>query len=142
MATTKTTSAAFAYYGGEIARFQKQTWHWQHVMGVRLTPGGRRLTGLSAQSARRTADVWKTRSDAAHRRAMRPPHLREFLCIHRYEGSWTDGGDPYWGGLQMDRTFQRLYGAYLFRTKGTADRWSPIEQVRNILTDDRNGQGR
>jgi hypothetical protein len=98
-------------------------------MGVRLTPGGRRLTGLSARAARRTAGVWKARSDAAHRRALRPPHLRQFLCIHRYEGSWRDGGDPFWGGLQMDRTFQRLYGAYLLRTKGTADKWSPIEQV-------------
>jgi len=38
-----------------------------------------------------------------------PPHRRAWLCIHRYEGSWRDSGDPYWGGLQMDRGFMHSY---------------------------------
>ena len=29
----------------------------------------------------------------------------------------------------MDLTFQRLYGSYLLRRKGTADRWTPVEQM-------------
>jgi len=51
------------------------------------------------------------------------------MCIHRYEGSWTDGGGPYWGGLQMDYSFQATYGAWLLRHRGTADHWSPLEQI-------------
>jgi hypothetical protein len=122
--------AAIAYYSGEIARFQKQTWHWQRVMGVRRTPQpSRRLESMDPLAVKQAAERWQKRSDATYRRAQRPPHLRQFLCIHRYEGSWTDTGDPYWGGLQMDLGFQRTYGGYLFRKKGTADRWSPLEQI-------------
>jgi hypothetical protein len=29
----------------------------------------------------------------------------------------------------MDLGFQQAYGSYLLRTKGTADRWSPLEQM-------------
>ncbi len=28
-------------------------------------------------------------------------HRAGWLCIHSREGSWSDTGDPYWGGLQM-----------------------------------------
>ena len=55
--------------------------------------------------------------------------MRGWLCIHRYEGSWADAGGPYWGGLQMDLSFQQSYGGWLFRHKGTADHWSPLEQI-------------
>lgn len=59
----------------------------------------------------------------------RPPHYRQWLCIHRYEGSWTDPGAPYYGGLQMDWNFMSRYGPRLLRLKGTADKWSPWEQM-------------
>ncbi len=52
-----------------------------------------------------------------------------WMCIHRHEGPWNDPNGPYYGGLQMDLQFQRAYGAYLLRTKGTADNWTPVEQV-------------
>jgi hypothetical protein len=29
----------------------------------------------------------------------------------------------------MDLSFQRTYGPYLLRKKGTADRWTPLEQM-------------
>jgi hypothetical protein len=51
------------------------------------------------------------------------------MCIHHYEGSWTDSTGPYWGGLQMDLGFQSRYGGWLLRHKGTADHWSPMEQI-------------
>lgn len=41
------------------------------------------------------------------------------LCIHHYEGSWTDGGGPYYGGLQMDLGFQSTYGYMVIRIHGT-----------------------
>jgi hypothetical protein len=47
-----------------------------------------------------------------------------FACIHRYEGSWSaNTGNGYYGGLQMDWTFMRTYGAEFLRAFGTADRW-------------------
>lgn len=58
-----------------------------------------------------------------------PPHYMDWLCIHHYEGSWTDPGAPYFGGLQMDWNFMSAYGGSLLRAKGTADHWTPMEQM-------------
>ena len=51
------------------------------------------------------------------------------LCIHQYEGSWTDTGAPYYGGLQMDISFQRAYGGRLLQSRGTANHWTVGEQL-------------
>jgi hypothetical protein len=61
--------------------------------------------------------------------AQNPPHRRQWLCIHRYEGAWTDPNPPYFGGLQMDYSFMATYGRHLLRTKGTANHWTPLEQM-------------
>jgi hypothetical protein len=68
--------------------------------------------------------------------------VRGLFCIHHYEGSWTDPGSPYWGGLQMDLSFQRTYGwirvakhtpnahkIYFLDKWGTADRWPVWAQL-------------
>jgi hypothetical protein len=122
---------ALAYYGTEISRFKQETWHWQRLTGAKLTPAPVRtmLAGLSPSALQRTATEWRLRLAEAHDNALHPPHLKQFLCIHHYEGSWTDTGAPYYGGLQMDRGFQQTYGGSLYATKGTADHWSPIEQI-------------
>ena len=39
--------------------------------------------------------------------ALNPPHKSQWLCIHGYEGSWTDPNSPYYGGLQMDSSSRR-----------------------------------
>ena len=74
-------------------------------------------------------DAWRIRAERARFRAHHPPHLAEWRCIHRWEGSWTDPNSPYYGGLQMDLTFQRAYGPRLLRHKGTANHWAPYEQM-------------
>jgi len=51
-------------------------------------------------------------------------HRALWLCIHSGEGSWTDAGDPYWGGLQMTRPWGRGE-YYVYR----ADLLSPFEQM-------------
>ena len=66
---------------------------------------------------------------------------RAWLCIHRYEGSWTDRGGPYYGGLQMDISFQQSYGWHLLRHKGTADHWTPLEQMWVAERAYRSGRG-
>ena len=73
--------------------------------------------------------TWKAKAVRAWWRAARPPHRGAWVCIHSYEGAWRDPNSPYYGGLQMDITFQRQYGWRLFRRKGTADHWTPLEQM-------------
>jgi hypothetical protein len=122
--------SALAYYGKEIAGFERQTWHWQRVMGVQPTPATTpRLDRLNGGQLQRLDQRWQERSTAAYHQAQRPPHLQALLCIHRYEGSWRDGSGPYYGGLQMDVGFQQTYGGWLYRQKGTADHWAPLEQI-------------
>ena len=58
-----------------------------------------------------------------------PPHYLDWMCIHRYEGAWNDPNPPYYGGLQMDWNFMSAYGGALLRSKGTADHWTPMEQM-------------
>src|SRR5215471_5224482 len=67
---------------------------------------------------------------SAEARWKHPSIVRALLCIHRYEGSWTDPYAPYWGGLQMDRSFMRAYGPRAYRRWGTADHWPWRVQVR------------
>jgi len=72
-------------------------------------------------------------ADASASSGRVPPHFREWLCIHRYErgaAGWrTNTGNGYYGGLQMDISFQRAYGYGIYRFKGTADNWSRLEQM-------------
>jgi hypothetical protein len=113
-----------------IINQRNSTWRWQDVMQVERTA----YTGTHEQSTSReyrrwVLRVWESRAKRAWRKATRPPHYDEWMCIHRYEGSWVDPNAPYYGGLQMDLGFQRAYGAKLLETKGTADNWSPLEQM-------------
>jgi hypothetical protein len=122
--------AAISWLSHRVYAYERATWHWQRLMGVPRTPtAGRVLARMSVTDVEKAAALWKRRAHRARRRAAHPPHLRSFLCIHRYEGSWTDGGAPYYGGLQMDLGFQRRYAPQLLRTKGTADHWTPLEQI-------------
>jgi hypothetical protein len=58
------------------------------------------------------------------------PHKSGWLCIHSYEGSWTDSDDPYWGGLQMDRGFMTTYGSdFIRRFGGYANVWPVWAQM-------------
>ena len=123
-------TAALVWLGRQIAGYQQATWRWQRLMGVPLVPTeGRLLTEMSMPDVERAVRLWERRAAAARREAAHPPHEAAFLCIHRYEGSWTDSGGPYYGGLQMDLGFQKTYAPWLVRAKGTADHWTPLEQI-------------
>ncbi len=113
-----------------IRRFRADTRHWLTVMRGRPPANlSRSLAGRSLPRLRELARRWRHRAHRAQWRAKHPPDLRGWLCIHRYEGSWADPGSPYWGGLQMDLSFQETYGGWLLVHKGTADHWSPLEQI-------------
>jgi hypothetical protein len=114
----------------QIEHYRHVTWHWQRVMGQRLwRSAGSYRRDPSVRYKLWVRNLWRRRAKRAHHRAHRPPHRAAWLCIHRYEGSWRDGGGPYYGGLQMDVSFQLRYGRALFRRKGTADHWTPLEQM-------------
>ena len=113
-----------------IVNHRNSTWRWQTVMFKPRTPYlGTAETTRNDEYRRWVLRVWKNRAKVAWRKAQRPPHYDEWQCIHRYEGSWADPNAPYYGGLQMDMSFQRAYGWNLLQTKGTADNWSPLEQM-------------
>ena len=114
----------------KIINQRNATWRWQDVMqvGGRRTPAAHEKT-MSRDYRSWALHVWKSRAKQAWRLAQRPPHYEQWMCIHRYEGSWADPNAPYYGGLQMDVCFQRAYGGELLDTKGTADHWSPLEQM-------------
>lgn len=112
-----------------IAALRRETARWLRMTGATVAPAPARALQAAVSPARLVA-LWEERAAAARRRALHPPHLADWLCIHRYEGAWSARtGNGYYGGLQMDVDFQRTYGALLLRTKGTADNWSPLEQI-------------
>jgi hypothetical protein len=125
-----TSSRALAFYRDQIHALRTETWYWQDVMGVRRSHVRvRARPAASVTHLRHVAVLWRKHAKRASRRAHHPPQLAAWMCIHSYEGSWTDSGAPYYGGLQMDLSFQRSYGAWLLRRKGTADHWTPLEQI-------------
>ena len=127
----------------DINGFRNQTWHYQRTMGVRPTP----YADVAAEKESRrfrlwVRDLWRSRLSTARKRfVLGPTHRSAWQCIHRYEGSWRDGGAPYWGGLQMDMSFMRTYAPHLLRRKGTADRWTPLEQMWIAEKAHRSGRG-
>jgi len=125
-----------------IGERRRETWRWQALMGVRGTLASRSAEDSIVLAYRRwVLRVWTERALEAKRLAHRPPHMKAWLCIHRYEGAWTDPNAPYYGGLQMDLGFQRAYGTELLRRKGTADHWTPLEQIWVAERAHRSGRG-
>ena len=126
----------------QIRHYRKQTWRWQSLMGVRRTPATRTAEKDPSHAFKVwVRNLWKHRATKARRKAARPPHRSGWLCIHHFEGAWTDPNAPYYGGLQMDLSFQRTYGRELLRRKGTANHWTPLEQMWVAERAHRSGRG-
>ena len=126
----------------QVRSQRANAWHWQRVMGKRRMPtnyGERRTTSVAKLTWMR--NLWRTRATRVRKSARRVPNRGAWLCIHRYEGPWNDPHSPYYGGLQMDVPFQRAYGRYLLRKKGTANRWRPLEQMWTAERARRSGRG-
>ena len=118
------------------------TWKWQLTMGRPLSPYAATAEDAGSRVYRRwVLKLWTKRAEKAATQARRPPHFQQWLCIHRHEGSWSDPNAPYYGGLQMNLGFQRTYGSHLLRRKGTADKWTPLEQMWVAERAHRSGRG-
>jgi hypothetical protein len=120
---------------GLIRRYRARAWRWQRLTGARLSRGS------ASPATVRVLQFWVATARRAQVRALHPPHKQAWLCLHRYEGSWSDSGDPYWGGLQMDRGFMSEYAPHYLLRRGYADRWSPLEQMWVAERAYRSGRG-
>jgi hypothetical protein len=120
-----------------IDRYRHETWRWQRVMG---RPATRKL-GKAPDHFAGKIQLWKRVASETRRLAQNPPHKAQWLCIQRHEGAWNDPNPPYYGGLQMDFGFMATYGRHLLRKKGTADRWTPLEQMWVAERAHRSGRG-
>lgn len=110
--------------------YRQSTWRMQDFMGEHRTRTRyHEKWAKSCSYIKWVAGMWRDRAREENKRYENPPHKSAWLCIHHYEGSWTDSGAPYYGGLQMDEGFQKTYGITLYRSKGTADHWTPLEQM-------------
>jgi len=124
-ASARTSQEADAGLTKAIRHYRVSALRMHSLMGrhVRLRP-------LRHASLERARTIWWRRAVRVRRSFVAgPAHRSAWLCIHRYEGSWEDSGGPYYGGLQMDISFQEHYGGELLRTKGTAENWTPLEQM-------------
>src|SRR5205085_7277998 len=84
-----------------ISYHRKETWKWQRVMQQPLTRYSASAEKVRSVAYRRwVMHLWIQRALNARERALNPPHKAQWLCIHRYEGAWTDPNAPYYGGLQ------------------------------------------
>lgn len=121
---------AVAFYSHQVRKLRAETWYWEQVMGVRRSHVvSRSLSSTSLARLHDLARTWSRRERSAHRHAQHPPNMTAWMCIHHYEGAWNDRGGPYYGGLQMSLSFQQAYAGWLLRRKGTADHWTPLEQI-------------
>lgn len=118
-----------------VRRLRGAVWRWQTVMGVR------RATFAAELRTSRALRFWVREARRVRRVAAHPPHMLGWLCIQRYEGSWQDSGDPYWGGLQMDRGFMESYAPRTLLRRGWADQWTPLEQMWVAERAHRSGRG-
>jgi hypothetical protein len=116
----------------------------------RIYPGHvtARFVQAKATTARATLRLWQRRSAAAalvvstHEPAIPAWLHNSLLCIHRFEGSWTSNtGNGYYGGLQFDQAFQRLYGPEFVVRFGTADNWPVWAQLQAAVRAYQSGRG-
>jgi hypothetical protein len=125
----KTIDRSDGYLVAETRRYRHATWRWQRLMGVTRTPSAAGELDSEHAYRRWVRDLWRRRAATTYRLAQRPPHESDWLCIHQYEAAWNDAEAPYYGGLQMDLSFQQAWGPDLLGRKGTADHWTPLEQM-------------
>lgn len=119
-----------------VRRLRRTVWFWQSVMGARG-----RASAKAPLHTVRALRYWRHQARRVTRLAAHPPHKRGWLCIHRFEGSWGDDGDPYWGGLQMDRGFMLTYAPRVLLRRGWANRWTALQQMWVAERAHRSGRG-
>jgi hypothetical protein len=114
-----------------IAHYRTTTWRLEALSMQRRTPSsGAAWRRPDYRFRVRVLRGWRRRAGSVWRQVVAPPFERRWECIHRSEGAWNSNtGNGYYGGLQMDLPFQRAYAPAFLLRKGTADRWTRLEQI-------------
>ena len=127
----------------------ENTQRWFAKRHVRLTQSRRPPQGAAAYklwwNIQKSRWLRKERNETVKLIRLRlMGDIGAWTCIHGGEASWNYDKDvpghngTYDGGLQMDLDFQRTYGPValgfasweqLLAKKGTADKWTPREQI-------------
>lgn len=117
----------------------------------RIYPGPvtRRFANARGRTGAATLELWQRRLATTTMQVLQYGHRplpqalsSAFLCIHRYEGAWNaNTGNGYYGGLQMDRRFQSLYGSDYVARWGTADNWPAWAQLQAAVRAYQSGRG-
>ena len=137
----------YARLSARVRYSRKLTLSLRRIYPGKVTPT---FASATAPTGRQTLQLWQRRSARAavdvsqhSLDAAIPPSLNaSFLCIHHYEGAWSaNTGNGYYGGLQMDLTFQGRYGADFLRLWGTADNWPPWAQLQAAVRAYQSGRG-
>jgi hypothetical protein len=113
----------------QIELLERATWRLERLMGKRRTTARELAESESVAAHLEVLAFWQGRYGQVLRMFRKPPRLEDWLCIHDLEAPWDDPDPPYYGGLQMEISFQRRYGSELLKEKGTADNWTPLEQI-------------
>jgi hypothetical protein len=120
----------------KIHYLKRQKWHdnslirWYRHHGQLASMGGAHNYQWAKQSLRIVTRNLQRLTRPTLSSSVSGSVIHNLLCIHRYEGAWNDPNAPYWGGLQMDLTFQQTYGNYYLQHMGTADHWPPSIQLQ------------
>ena len=100
--------------------------HRAWKLGIILTPAPRERLTVEVDYLRAMDARWHLRAHQ-YRVALRQraPVYAALACIHSYEGSWSaySPAGPYYGGYQMDPSFEREYGGDYLRLWGDALNW-------------------
>jgi hypothetical protein len=128
-----------------VTFYRSATWRWQDKRLARHTQSkfNERRT-RSLPYIRSLAKLWQRRDKAARVQYQRwfSALYSKWACIHRGEAAWNaNTGNGYYGGLQMDLTFQRSYNGRAVRRYGTADKWPIREQLIAAERAYRSGRG-
>lgn len=125
----------------KVAYFKRSLRHERQVVAwLASADAPRTLERRSQLGWYRAAVRWHSRLLAQYEwKLVDRSDLAAWLCIHSKEGDWQDGGNPFWGGVQMNWSFMHSYGADMLRkygephgfsgANGWANPWTPAEQI-------------
>jgi hypothetical protein len=106
------------------------TWHRfdlrAHSRWRSTHPAAEKAHRRLVERARRQAEERRLRNQGSSRESM----WRKVASCES-GGNWAiNTGNGYYGGLQMDESFQRTYGPEFYSMWGTADNWPASAQMR------------
>jgi hypothetical protein len=101
-------------------------------LGIILQPKRRERYTVDVPTLEAMGARWHRRSHHYKLRLIRrAPVYAALACIHSYEGSWTaySPAGPYYGGYQMDPSFETTYGPDYVELWGDASSWPAAMQT-------------